>query len=79
MAGHRAEEAKVEESDENADDKDIGENNDCDEYEDLDFNGVFLPYVAKLNQDGVRDRKIKDVNADFEGRRPNIWFIEEKL
>ena len=79
MAEHPAEEAKVEENVENAEDQDIGENIDCDEYEDLDIGGAYLPFVAKIHQDGVKNRKIMDVNSDFDGRRPNIWFIEEKL
>lgn len=61
------------------DDGDIGENIDCDEYEDLEVSGAYLPFVAQIHQDGVRNRKMIDVNANFDGRKPNIWFIEEKL
>jgi len=81
-AENPVEEAKAEENQVNQgaeDEGDIGENIDCDEYEDLEVSGAYLPFVAQIHQDGVRNRKIIDVNADFDGRRPNIWFIEQKL
>lgn len=74
-----SEEVKADENQVAEDDEDLGENIDCDEYEDLDVVGAYQPFVAEIHQDGVRNRKINDVNTDFRGRKPNIWFIEEKL
>ena len=52
---------------------------DADEYEDLDIASANLPFVANVAENCINNHKLVNVNENFAGRKPNIWFIEDQL